>query len=88
MATGNSFNFTHWDIGEPTATAGDEKSPEQCLEIRIVRGRLWWNDLNCKGLLGFICEIPLNDGSNYKRYWNKKTNVLILYSIHIILDEL
>ncbi|XP_018569918.1 perlucin-like [Anoplophora glabripennis] len=66
MYTGNSMIYTHWDIGEPSLSVGN--SSEECLEVRIIRGGLWWNDLNCLGLLNFICDTPLR--SNGYRYNN------------------
>lgn len=61
--TGEEWNYTHWDSGQPDNYSGENGSVENYLEIRGMYSN-WrmgcWNDLQYSGdpslIPGFICE--------------------------------
>ncbi|XP_018569920.1 perlucin-like [Anoplophora glabripennis] len=54
MSTGRPFSFNNWFPGEPNNA---KEYNEQCVETKINKDELKWNDVNCTRQLYFICEI-------------------------------
>ncbi|XP_035670035.1 uncharacterized protein LOC118411665 [Branchiostoma floridae] len=56
---GSPVDYTNWASGEPNDFDGSGR--ENCVEM-YADGR--WNDINCFGRLGFVCETSLQITSN------------------------
>lgn len=52
FTTGRHITYFNWNSGEPN----NAKKDEYCIEMRVVKRKVKWNDIDCWQDFNFICE--------------------------------